>query len=96
VGVRRTIVAEIVRVPQTHLQPVHASPARLVRCILSIEHLDHETLARILDALVEEGLDLLNGVRVATLGECKLPLYSLEVLSEQVSSTSEILLEQSL
>ena len=84
------------RAPQTHLQPVHASPTRLVRRVLSVEHLDHETFARVLNALVEEGLNLFNGVRITALGECKLPLDSLEVLSEQIPSTSEILLEQSL
>ena len=47
------------QVDQTDLQPVDTAPTGLIKAGVVFEHFDHEPLASILDAFLQERLDLL-------------------------------------
>lgn len=63
---------------------------------LALEHLHHETLAAVLDALLEERLDLICGIAVGRLRELKLAVHGQEVLLQQPAPCTEVSLQQRL
>ena len=58
-----------------------------------IENLDHETLASILDTLIQERLDGFRGISIIRFGEIKLACNWLEVLSKNFSPFKQGLLK---
>lgn len=80
----------------TDLEPVHGSPAWLVRRVCGLEHLDHESFARVFDRLLEERLDLIRRLAVRRLDERELAFDLDEVLLEERPALVQLLLEQGL
>ena len=62
----------------------------------ALEHLHHQTLAAVLDALLEERLDLVRRVRIRRLRVLELELDGLEVVLEHVAPLGEVEVEQGL
>jgi hypothetical protein len=75
---------------------MNRASARFVRRAFTFEHLDHQPLATLLDALVEEDLDLLDAGRVLGRCESELLFDRLEVLAEETTAFLEILAEKRL
>lgn len=71
-------------------------PTRLIRRPLSLQHLDHQSLAALLDGLVEEDLDVLDVAGVLRGGEGELLLDRLEMLAEELTTGFEVLVEEGL
>lgn len=71
-------------------------PTRLVRRSLSLKHLDHQSLASFFDGLVEEGLDVLDVAGVLGGGEGELLLDGLEMLTKELTTGFEVLVEEGL
>lgn len=63
---------------------------------LAFKHLDHEPFTTILDALLEERLDLVRRLAVRRLRELELAVNRLEVLIEQLAAFREVLMQQGL
>lgn len=66
-----------------YLEPVAAALAGLISTLAPVQHLDHEPLARRLDALVQEQLDLVQLLAIHVGRKGKLALYRRESLVEQ-------------
>ena len=64
-------IADAGQIVLFHFEPIAASLTWLVATLVGVEHLDHESFAGRLDALIEQGLDFLEVVGVAMLGERK-------------------------
>ena len=64
----------------TDLEPVDRPPTRLIVTELALEHLHHEPLAAILDALLQERLDLFHSLGIGSRRKLKFALHRLEVL----------------
>lgn len=75
---------------------MNTSATRLVARALSLEHLDHQPFAAILDALVEEDLDVLDVRRVVRSRECKLSFDGFERFVEQLPTPVKVLSQQRL
>ena len=77
----------------TDLEPVDRPPTRLIVTELALEHLHHKTLAAILDAVLQESLDLIHRLRIRCLRKLELEIHRLEVLLEQFPPLREVLLQ---
>ena len=79
-----------------NLQPIYCPPAGFVVTEVTFEHLDHETLAAVLDAVLQKCLDLVDSLSIGCLRELELELHRLKVLLEHAPALSEVLLQQRL
>jgi hypothetical protein len=80
----------------TYLEPIPTPLARLIPALLAVQHLDHQPLARSLDRLVEERLDLVQLLAIHRCGKGKLALDRPEGLVQQLAALPERLLHDSL
>jgi hypothetical protein len=80
----------------TYLEPIPTPLARLIPALLAVQHLDHQPLARSLDRLVEERLDLVQLLAIHRCGEGKLALDRPEGLVQQLAALPERFLHDSL
>ena len=76
------------------LEPIDAAPGRLVEACFSLEHLDHQTLTAIFDALVQECLDVFRLLTVRRFGKLKLKLDWLKMLSQKLSPFCQVFSQQ--
>ena len=77
----------------TCLQPIYTPPTWFIMTSVRIENLDHETLASILDTLIQERLDGFRGISIIRFGEIKLACNWLEILSKNFSPFKQGLLK---
>lgn len=75
---------------------MNTASTRLVTRAFALEHLDHEPLASVLDRLIEEDLDLVDRRGVVRLGERELALDGLQVLAQEETTISQVLLQERL
>ena len=77
-----------------NLEPVDAASGRLIVARFALEHLDHEALAPIFDAFIQERLDVFRLFAIRRLGELKLKVNRLKMLLQELSPFRQVSVQQ--